>query len=332
MTVHRRTCPKVGPPGLARLVTARDGIWIGKFLLSGARVVKHRRQEELLLDRPAEHARARRAGELTLERAVGNRASAALLSGDFRRSQPASMMPASAVQLVMQGGAGNRAIDALLAPAPSARESTRPADGRGLELSDDTAIDARGTAAGPLVGGGGSHPLPIAVRNGPGHTPINTAASAGMAIDITLTSSSGIDADMASVQDSEQVSASINHTGSYAHLPPSHSSNSGYMPGYPIPPDQHSEPKARIIDCADNHGGNGSMDREQLDTFMAPAAGITTPTVIPNSGYLIRRIITIAGTQIKFRLHKSPKACTVNGFTTAAGPSPAQSDDVIVRP
>jgi hypothetical protein len=153
-----------------------------------------------------------------------------------------------------------------------------------------------------------------------------------MAIDITLTSSSGVDADMAAVQDSEQVSVSMNHTGSYAHLPPGRSSNSGYMPGYPIPPDQHREPKARIIDCADNHGGNGTMDREQLDSFTAPAAGITTPIAVPNSGYLIRRIITVIGSTIKFKLHKEPKAVTVNGFTTAAGPSPAQSDEVTVRP
>jgi hypothetical protein len=190
---------------------------------------------------------------------------------------------------------------------------------------------AVGAGIGALVSGGGSCPVPVAVRNGPRHSPINTADAAGMAIAITLTSSTGRDADMASVQDSEQVSSSLNHTGSYTAVPAGPGSVSGYMAGYPIPDDQHSSPKAQIINCADNHGGNGTVDYHQLDSFTAPACGITTPRAIPNSGYLIRRTITVNGTQIKFRVDKSPLACTVNGFTTTAGPSPAQSEEVIVR-
>ncbi|RAN77910.1 hypothetical protein B5P43_17870 [Bacillus sp. SRB_336] len=194
---------------------------------------------------------------------------------------------------------------------------------------------ALGAGIGAALGGGGAAgptgPVPVAVRNGPAHTPIDQPDVAGMAIAITLTSSTGRDADMAAVQDSEQVSTSLNHTGSYATVAPGRSNNSGYMAGYPIPDDQHTEGKARIIDCADNLGGNGSMEREQLDTFTAPAAGITTPQAIPNSGYLIRRIITVTGTRIVFRLQKDPHPCTVNGFTTSAGPSPSQGEDVVVR-
>jgi hypothetical protein len=189
-----------------------------------------------------------------------------------------------------------------------------------------------GAAIGAAVGGAAAPcPVPVAVRNGPRHAPIDTADAAGMAIAITLTSSTGNDTDMASVQDSEQVSSSFNHTGSYTAVPAGRSNNSGYMAGHPIPDDRHSEPKARIIDCADNHGGNGSMDRHQLDSFTAAACGITSPRAIPNSGYLIRRTIIVSGTQIKFRLDKSPAACAVNGFTTTAGPSPAQSEEVVVR-
>lgn len=188
---------------------------------------------------------------------------------------------------------------------------------------------AMGAAIGALVSG--QCPVPIAVRNGPAHSPIDTADAAGMSIAITLTSSTGVDADMAGVQDSEQVSASLNHTGSYTAIPSARSSNSGYMAGFPIPNDQHSEPKARIIDLADNHGGNGTMDRQQLDTFTAPDCGITTPVAIPNSGYLIRRSIVVSGTEIRFRLEKSPQDVTVNGFTASAGPSPTQSEEVVVR-
>ncbi len=72
--------------------------------------------------------------------------------------------------------------------------------------------------------------------------------------------------------------------------------------------------------------------REQLDTFTAAACGVTAPTAIPNSGYLIKRSIKVTGTQVKFRLEKSPKRVTVKGFTSDAGPSPTQFEDVIVRP
>jgi hypothetical protein len=88
-----------------------------------------------------------------------------------------------------------------------------------------------------------------------------------------------------------------------------------------------------IIDRADNHGGNGGYDRHQLDIFMAPACGITAPQAIPDSGYQVKRIITVGpGTRITFRVEKSPAACSVNGFSTTAGPSPTQGDDVVVRP
>lgn len=276
--------------------------------------------------------------------------------------RPRTGSPAPDDLLTLQRTAGNRAVATLLADRRTAASSTRTVDGRGLEGEEDT--DDRTTGAvvggglgaivGGLVGGplgailggvGGALlggeigdalaaptiPLPVALRNGPGHRPIDEPGTVGMSIDIALTSSTGVDADMASVEDSEQVSTSLRHTGSYASLPPSRSSNSGYMPGYPIPPDRHGEPRARVVDLADNHGGAGTQDREQLDTYRVPAAGIGE-TVVPASGYLIRRMIMVSGTTITFRLEKSPKAVTVNGFTTTAGPSPTQSEDVVVRP
>lgn len=176
-------------------------------------------------------------------------------------------------------------------------------------------------------------PLPINVRNGPFHQPINEPARVGMEIAITISSSTGVDADMATIVDSEQVGLSFNHTGSFVGMPPIPSNQSGFMPGFPIPNDRHAAPRSLIIDRADNHGGNGSFDKHQLDIFMAPACGISVPQAIPDSGYQIKRIITVGpGTQITFRTEKSPAACSVNGFATTAGPSPTQGDDVIVRP
>jgi hypothetical protein len=193
-----------------------------------------------------------------------------------------------------------------------------------------------GAALGGGGGGGGGGdpavPTPIAVRNGPTHTPIDEPDRIGMAIAITVTSSTGNDADMARIQDSEQVGTSMNHTGSATSMAPMRSSNSGFMPGYPIPADQHASPRARILDLADNHGGNGSYEREQLDIYTDAAAGVTTPVAIPSSGYIVKRIITKGpGTRVTFRVEKRPARVSVNGYTSDAGPSPTQGDTVIAR-
>jgi hypothetical protein len=253
-----------------------------------------------------------------------------------------------AAVLALQAASGNRTVARSLAPGGHEPARTQPAagtgrdpygdfragfDGRGLDKDAEEGTDERffDDLEGESAPGGVDFAIPIAVRNGPGHTPIDEDDVAGMSIDITLTSSSGNDNDMANVQDSEQVSKSLNHTGSYKSIPEANSNNSGYMPGYPIPADQHTEPKDRIIDLADNHDGNGSMERQQLDSFKAEAAGIGE-RVIPHSGYVIRRSIAKTGNQIKFTLEKCPQACSVNGFSTEAGPSPRQSEEVVVRP
>jgi hypothetical protein len=185
---------------------------------------------------------------------------------------------------------------------------------------------APGPAPAPAV------PTPIAVRNGPAHAPIDTPDRIGMAIAITITSSTGRDADMARIQDAEQVALSSNHTGSFSAMPPTPSSQSGFMAGHPIPDDRHEAPRAMILDYADNKGGNGSFEKAQLDIYTDAAAGVTAPRAIPHSGYLIKRIITKGpGTRVVFRTEKRPAAVSVNGFSTEAGPSGAQGDDVIAR-
>lgn len=223
------------------------------------------------------------------------------------------LSPAAAQILALQGTAGNRAVSRALR-----------LDGRGTTdlVADDRDAGASSAAPAPAA-------TPIAVRNGPGHVPIDTAAAAGMAIDITLTSSTGVDADMAAILDSEQVGTSVNHTGSYTKEPSRRSSNSGYMAGYPIPADRHSESKAEIIRVADANGGAGSYEREQLDTWKPNATG--TEGAIPASGYFIRRSIIVADTGIRLRTEKGPRSVTVNGFTTTAGPSALQFEEVEVR-
>jgi len=193
-------------------------------------------------------------------------------------------------------------------------------------------IDAQGNQVGPSDAQIKYRPQPIAVLNGPFHAPIDTPTTVGMEIQITVQSSSSNHADMASVQDSEQVSPSLNHIGSFATVPQIISQGSGYMSALNIPNDRHGSSRALVINRADNHGGDGSWDYLQLDSYTHALYGVINPIAIPNSGYrVIRRIITGPGTQIRFRVDKVPEACTVNGFSTTAGPSPAQHDEVIVR-
>ena len=234
-------------------------------------------------------------------------------------------------------GAGSGTPRFLKALKPEAANYLRHygMDARGGR-SDGGLEDQRPGPTPPATGGGPSpappaRPTPINVRNGPVHAPIDSGDRVGMSIAITISSSSGVDADMAAIQDSEQVGLSYNHTGCMSGVPPLPSSQSGFMPGHPIPDDQHAWSKAAIINLADNHGGNGSFEKKQLDIYKDPAGGVTTATAIPASGYIIKRIITKTGTSISFRTEKRAAAATVNGYTTSAGPSPTQAEDVVVR-
>ena len=199
-------------------------------------------------------------------------------------------------------------------------------------------VEDQHTGATPPAAGGGApaaapaRPSPINVRNGPTHAPINSGDRVGMSIAITISSSSGRDADMAAIQDSEQVGLSYNHTGCMSGQAPLPSSQSGFMAGHPIPDDQHGWSKATIIDLADNHGGSGSFEKKQLDIYTDAAGGVTSAIAIPASGYIIKRIITKTGTSISFRTEKRAAGVTVNSYTTTAGPSPTQGDTVQIRP
>jgi hypothetical protein len=252
-----------------------------------------------------------------LQRTVGNQAVLRLLQaqrGEARRS--------ASGRVPRDHGLSSAGLASLF--------GTDARGGGGAEFEDQRpAGDTLVERAPP--GPGAPTPTPVAVRNGPAHAPIDEPARAGMSIAITVTSSSGVDADMARIQDSEQVAMSSNHTGCWAGVPPMASNNSGFMAGYPIPDDQHAWGKAQIIDRADNHGGNGSFEKQQLDIYTDAAAGVTAPTAIPASGYIIKRITTVNGTGITLRTEKRPAAVTVKGFSTTAGPSPTQAEDVVVR-
>ncbi len=195
-----------------------------------------------------------------------------------------------------------------------------------------TGTDESGAPSGPSEAQIKYGPRPIGVLNGPFHAPVATPTHVGMQIAIAV-NYTGRNADLAQVQDSEQVSLSFAHTGSFAGMPPIPSSQTGFMPAANIPNDRHLALRNLLTDRADNHGGAGSVSKHQLDIYAHAQQGVLNPVAIPNSGYLVRRSIRVGpGTRVSLLTEKEPAACTVNGFTTAAGPSPAQSDDVEVRP
>jgi hypothetical protein len=193
-------------------------------------------------------------------------------------------------------------------------------------------VDDQGRQIAPTDAEIKYRPQPIAVLNGPRHVPINTRTHAGMRIQIAVSISSN-PAELPFVGDKEMVSTSFDHAGSYMSMAPFNSQNNGsFMPAFNIPDDNHATPLTEIFDLADNHGGNGSYSRHQLDIYNHARYGIFNPFAIPNSGYKITRsIITNGVGGIIFRVNKSPEACTVGNFSTDAGPSPVQSDDVVVR-
>jgi hypothetical protein len=194
-------------------------------------------------------------------------------------------------------------------------------------------IDEFGQQVGPSDATIKYRPQPIAVLNGPFHAPIAEPDTVGMEIAITVRMSGGDAGDLASAQDSEQVSLSFDHTGSFAGTPARPTSQSGFMSAANIPNDRHGSSRAEMIGIADAGGGAGSYAKHQLDIYTHARYGIINPIVIPNSGYrLTRSIVAGAGTELRFRVDKQPEACTVNGFTTDAGSSPAQSDEVQLRP
>ncbi len=194
-------------------------------------------------------------------------------------------------------------------------------------------VDEEGHQVGPSDAEIKYRIQPIAVLNGPFHAPIDDPTEVGMEIQITVQSSSGNNADMANVMDSEKVSLSFDHTGTLAGVPPIPSTQSGFMSAVGIPNDRHGLPRAQVTAHATRHPGNGTFSKHQLDVYTDVRRGVVNPIAIPNSGYRITRTLTTGpGTQIMFRVDKTPEACTVDGFSTTAGPSPAQHDEVIVRP
>lgn len=133
------------------------------------------------------------------------------------------------------------------------------------------------------------------------------------------------------VMDSELVGASIDHTGSFASRPSAKSNNSGFMKADKIPDDHHSSGIADHLKYFDNHGGDGSYSRLQMDLYKIPSVSGETIKAIPSSGYRIKRSVKKVGEKVVGTVTKTPEACTIDSYTTTEGLGPSATADVTIR-
>jgi len=170
--------------------------------------------------------------------------------------------------------------------------------------------------------------FPISVQSN-AHRPINNPSKAGMQTDILVKSDSGTDGDLDKVLESENVSLSYGAFGSAEDG--MLVGTSGYQDATAIPPDNYDILKNYVIDRYDNHGGDGRFYLDQLDSFIDLRSN--DPAVAtPNSGYKITFYWyhTDSG-HINLTVTKAKNACSVGGFSSAAGPSNSAQDTVQIR-
>ncbi len=137
--------------------------------------------------------------------------------------------------------------------------------------------------------------------------------------------------ELGNVLDSELVGASIDHTGSMAARPSARSSNSGFMAADSIPDDRHTSGISDHLSYFDNHGGDGSYSRLQMDLYKIPSCNIDTPWPIPNSGYRIKREVKAEGSKVVGIVTKTAEDVTIDAHATTAGLTSKKEAKVTLR-
>ena len=133
------------------------------------------------------------------------------------------------------------------------------------------------------------------------------------------------------VLDSELVGTSIDHTGSMESRPSARSNNSGFMPADNIPDDRHRSSKSDHLSYFDDHGGDGSYARLQMDLYKIPSCNIPDPEPIPNSGYRIKREVKAEGESVVGIVTKTAEEVTIGEHTTTAGLTAKKEAKVTLR-
>ncbi len=136
---------------------------------------------------------------------------------------------------------------------------------------------------------------------------------------------------LADVLDSELVSPSVDHHGSFATIPSVVSGTSGFMPANSIPPDRHLANNAWTLSVFDGHGGDGDLSFLQMDLFTIPTCGINTPQDMPNSGYRIKRTVKQEGTKVVGIVEKTAEAVTIGSHSSTPGLTAKKEAKVTLR-
>lgn len=156
--------------------------------------------------------------------------------------------------------------------------------------------------------------------------PINTGRKYGLRTPIIIRGT-----ELADVLDSELVGASIDHTGSMAARPSARSNNSGFMPADNIPDDRHTSSIANHLSYYDNHGGDGSYSRLQMDLYKIPKCKINTPQSMSNSGYRIKRTVKREGAKVVGIVTKTAEAVTIGSHSSSKGLTAKKEAKVTLR-
>ena len=156
--------------------------------------------------------------------------------------------------------------------------------------------------------------------------PINDGTRYGLRTPIIVRGTELVD-----VLDSELVGTSIDHTGSMESRPSSRSNNSGFMPADNIPDDRHRSSISDHLSYFDDHGGDGSYSRLQMDLYKIPSCNIDEATSMPNSGYRIKREVKAEGDKVVGIITKTAEAVTIGSHSTTEGLTAKKEAKVTLR-
>ena len=216
--------------------------------------------------------------------------------------------------LALQQVVGNQAVQRLLAG--------RERDLRGDAQEEET--DVRGqTAAVQRDGECAASATGVSLG---ASASIKTATKYGLRTPIIVRGTN-----LADVLDSELVGTSIDHTGSMTSRPSANSNNSGFMAADNIPDDRHTSGIADHLSYFDDHGGDGSYARLQMDLYKIPSCDINDARPIPNSGYRIKREVKAEGSKVVGIVTKTAEAVTIGAHTSTAGLTAEKQAKVTLR-
>ena len=244
------------------------------------------------------------------------------------RQRPAAAVPRAATReekrppqaiLALQRVIGNRAVQRLL--LDSRQRSPADQDIRGDSETDEA--DARGPATVQRDGECAATATGVELGES---GPIDEETRYGLRTPIIVHGSL-----LANVLDSELVGTSIDHTGSMKNRPSSRSTNSGFMAADNIPDDRHRSSKADHLNYYDNHGGDGSYSRLQMDLYKIPSCGINDPQSMPSSGYRIKREVKAEGGNVVGIVTKTAEAVTIGDHSSTAGLTAKKEAKVTLR-